>query len=151
MSATAGIIRSAVGLLSVAALSMALVAGSRADAGALLQANEGKIAFRSNRDGNNEIYVMNADGSGQTRLTRDAFAEDPTWSPDGTRIAFRSARDGNSEIYVMSANGSGQTNLTQNAASDRDAAWWGAAPDTTAPTLALTARSPQRVLTQKGV
>lgn len=45
-----------------------------------------KIAFQSNRDGNREIYVMNANGTGQTNLTNN-LAEDfaPAWSPDGTR------------------------------------------------------------------
>ncbi len=49
----------------------------------------GKIAFFSNRDGNYEIYVMNADGSGQTRLTNNP-AEDryPVWSPDAKMTSF---------------------------------------------------------------
>ena len=73
-----------------------------------------RITFISDRDGNAEIYVMNADGSGQTNLTDNA-GEDwvPAWSPDGGRIAFQSDRDGNAEIYVMNADGSGQTNLTK--------------------------------------
>ena len=67
-----------------------------------------RIAFTSERDGNPEIYVMNADGSGVTRLTyNDARDLDsfPAWSPDGRRIAFHSNRDGNFEIYVMNASG----------------------------------------------
>jgi TolB protein len=84
----------------------------------------GQIAFASSRDGNSEIYVMNADGSGQTRLTTNAAVDGgPSWSPDGTRIAFQTNRDGNLEVYVMSADGSGQTRLTTNAATDTQPSW----------------------------
>ena len=84
----------------------------------------GKIAFTSYRDGNWEIYVMNADGSEQTRLTyNDANDYFPAWSPDGRRIAFHSYRDGNWEIYVMNADGSEQTRLTYNDANDYFPAW----------------------------
>lgn len=66
----------------------------------------GRIAFSGGRANNTDIYVMNVDGSGLTRLTTDPAPDfDPTWSPDGARIAFRSARDGNDEIYVMNADG----------------------------------------------
>jgi WD40 repeat protein len=84
----------------------------------------GKLAFVSSRDGNQEIYVMNADGSDQTRLTSNAASDsEPAWSPDGNKLAFRSDRDGNEEIYVMNADGSGVTRLTSNAASDSGPAW----------------------------
>ncbi len=84
----------------------------------------GKIAFSSDRDGNFEIYTMDADGGGQTRLTENP-AEDysPVWSPDGSRIAFVSTRDGNAEIYVMNIDGTGQTRLTNNSASDLGPKW----------------------------
>ena len=53
----------------------------------------GTIAFYSDRDGNPEIYTMNADGSGAVRLTNDpAFDDSPAISPDGTQIAFLTAR-----------------------------------------------------------
>jgi len=84
----------------------------------------GRIAFASTRDGNSEIYVMNADGTGITRLTTDPGADSkPAWSPDGTRIAFVSTRDGNSEIYVMNADGSAITRLTNDAAFDGAPSW----------------------------
>jgi len=84
----------------------------------------GKIAFVSDRDGNSEIYSMDADGGGQTRLTEDGGEDfSPAWSPDGQRLAFVSTRDGNSEIYVMNADGSGQTRLTNSTAGDLAPAW----------------------------
>jgi len=84
----------------------------------------GKIAFTSNRDGNLEIYTMNADGTGLTRLTNNTASElKPIWSPDGNKIVFESNRDGNYEIYVMNADGSGQTRLTNNSASDVYPCW----------------------------
>ncbi|MBM2832509.1 MAG: exported protein of unknown function, partial [Dehalococcoidia bacterium] len=75
----------------------------------------GKIAFYSFRDLNEEIYLMNDDGSGQTRITNNGDADnDPALSPDGAKIAFSSWRDGNSEIYVMNSDGTNQTRLTTN-------------------------------------
>ena len=72
-----------------------------------------QIAFASDRNGNMRIYLMNADGSGQTSLTDNlASSFTPAWSPDGTRIAFNAYVNRNAEIYVMKADGSGQTNLT---------------------------------------
>ena len=76
-----------------------------------------KIAFMSDRDNDIEIYVMEANGSHQKRLTnapgRDAH---PSWSPDGSKIYFQSPRsDPMPQIYVMNADGSGQKQLTQNA------------------------------------
>ena len=71
-----------------------------------------KIAFDTHAYGTFQIYVMNADGSGVTRLTNDpppTPISSPSWSPDGTQIAFVRNSGGNSHIYVMNANGSGQT------------------------------------------
>jgi TolB protein len=85
-----------------------------------------KIAFTSDRDGNTEIYVMNADdGSGQTRLTYNpALDEQSSWSPDGEKIAFTSDRDGNTEIYVMNADdGTNTTRLTHISAIDDEPRW----------------------------
>ncbi len=68
----------------------------------------GRIAFQSSRDGNYEIYTMNADGSGVVRLTDEPATDaQPAWSPDGTKIAFVSGRDGSRHIYEMNPDGSG--------------------------------------------
>ena len=83
-----------------------------------------RIAFESFREGNGDIYVMNADGSGLTRLTSDpALDSSPSWSPDGTRIAFESSREGNINIYVIDADGSNLARLTDDPAVDKDPVW----------------------------
>ena len=90
----------------------------------VLASAQERIAFSSSRDGNSEIYVMNADGATQTRLTNNS-AEDyePTFSPDGSKIAFWSGRDGNYEIYVMNADGTNQVNLTNDPGNDTVPCW----------------------------
>lgn len=85
----------------------------------------GRIAFRSGRDGNREIYVMNADGSNQTRLTNNpSLDDDPTFSPDGSKIAFGSGRDFNDQIYMIGTDGSNLTNITNSPSHhDGDPSW----------------------------
>ncbi len=75
-----------------------------------------RIAFASNRDGLVAIYLMNADGSAQTRLPNSAPQDQhPAWSPDGHHIAFASRRDGHYEIYITLPDGSAPTRLTTTA------------------------------------
>lgn len=81
-----------------------------------------KIVFDSERDGDQEIYLMNADGSNQQRLTnRKGKDRHPAWSLDGKRIAFASDRDGNMTIFVMDPDGSNVARLTKSAGKDDDA------------------------------
>jgi TolB protein len=76
-----------------------------------------QIAFLSDRGGFDTVYVMNADGSHQTRLADFAVGwdEKPSWSPDGGQVAFYSEGEG-SDIYVANVDGSGVRNLTNNPA-----------------------------------
>lgn len=84
----------------------------------------GTIAFVSSRDGNPEIYTVNADGTNLTRLTNDpAVDEEPAWSPDGKRIAFVSNRSDNSELYVMNTDGSGAVRLTFSGVFTENPSW----------------------------
>jgi Tol biopolymer transport system component len=103
----------------------------KAESGSMLEATSlsfnvllPAIVFESSRNGNEEIYVMNADGTGQTNLTRNA-ADDrrPAWSPGWHKIVFESNRRGNGDIYVMNADGTGQANLTINGADDGEPVW----------------------------
>ena len=79
-----------------------------------LASNTGRIVFTSFRDGNHEIYVMDADGGNQENLTNHpAYDGHPDWSPDGTKIAFVSRRDGSPpQIHVMDADGKNVIRLT---------------------------------------
>ena len=98
---------------------------------------QARIAFGSDRDGNSEIYVMDADGKNMRRLTNNRVDDgSPSWSPDGKRIVFSSQRDGHvhpilgwptSEIYVMDVDGGNPQNLTNNPHSDSGPAWFGPA------------------------
>ncbi|WP_205703964.1 DPP IV N-terminal domain-containing protein, partial [Candidatus Chloroploca sp. Khr17] len=77
------------------------------------------IAFRSNRRGSKDIYILDL-ATGQTRLFTPHQADDdqPSWSPDGTRIAFISNRSvagsssGSYDLYIKNLEGGGLVQLT---------------------------------------
>ena len=91
------------------------------------------LAFVSSRDGDYAIHLMEADGSGERRLTGERgdtstagevqFQTDTAWSRDGRRIAFTSAREGSFDIYVMNADGTGTRRLTSSSTNDKGPSW----------------------------
>lgn len=91
----------------------------------------GVIAFTSERDGYEDIYVMavpegtDADESGGRNITNQPTSDDtdPQWSPDGSQIAFSSTRNGRGDIYIMNADGSNVRRLTHHSAVDADPTW----------------------------
>lgn len=85
----------------------------------------GRLAFASDRSGNYDIFVINADGGGQTKLTTNLADElDPDWSPDGKKIVFmRGNSIANRAIYVMNADGTNQVALTDVSADNITPAW----------------------------
>ncbi|MDX6438755.1 MAG: hypothetical protein QOF45_1338 [Gaiellaceae bacterium] len=91
-----------------------------------------KIVFASSRDDQllfrAELYVMNADGSDETRLTDSDGLNDthPNWSPDGTRIVWAHQPDpgpDQTDIFVMDADGTDQRSVTANPEFDAEPAW----------------------------
>ncbi len=71
------------------------------------------LAFTSARDGNPEVYLMDADGTDQARLTSFPGNDyNPTWSPDDRKIAFERFDNGIYDVYVVNPDGTGLTNLT---------------------------------------
>ena len=83
-----------------------------------------RIAYHGTRDGNLDIFVANADGTSEQRVTDDPGADwSPIWSPDGTRLIFTSDRSGDDDVWVVSASGGAATNMTNDPAADQVPIW----------------------------
>lgn len=78
-----------------------------------------RVAYTSTRDGNQEVYVADADGKNPLRLTQDpALDAHPTWSPDGKWIAFATNRWEGLEIALIAPDGTALRRLTDSAGLD---------------------------------
>ncbi len=83
------------------------------NSGADYCAGNGRIALTLSKDGNAEIYTIDANGKNPVRLTNSsAIDTSPSWSPDCSKIAFVSDRGGNPQIYTMNADGSNVSRVT---------------------------------------
>lgn len=103
----------------------AIEASTPARFGKNVSGSNQKILFETTRDGNTEVYSINPDGTGATRLTNDpGIDRDAVWSPDGKRIAFHSTRDNPlGEIYVMNADGTEVVRLTNSVGANGEPSW----------------------------
>lgn len=83
-----------------------------------------RMAVVLSKDGNPEIYVGSADGSGMSRLTNSGSIDvSPTWSPDGSQIAFVSDRHGSPQVFVMGAGGGGAKRVTFKGSYNQTPSW----------------------------
>ncbi len=85
-----------------------------------------RLAFVSTHAGNDDVYVVNADGSDQQRLTFNQWEWDkhPTWSPDGMQIVFWSNQgSGRRQLWIVNADGSGRRTLLDSPYNDWDPVW----------------------------
>ncbi|MCL4542661.1 MAG: hypothetical protein M1458_02795 [Deltaproteobacteria bacterium] len=84
-----------------------------------------RIAFVSNRGGSPQIYLMNADGSDQRRITYNGsyYNTSPAWSPGGKKIAFASLVNGELQVYVMNTDGTDERQITDTLYSAQHPAW----------------------------
>lgn len=87
---------------------------------------DNRILFVSPEPGNDELFVINMDGSGLTQLTHNDWEWDkyPNWSPDGRQIVFWSNRETRrKQIWIMNADGSNVRNLSNNEFNDWEPVW----------------------------
>ena len=112
-------------IVCLATLGLAVASWGQAD---------GKISFISDRDGHDDVWIMNADGSDPVNLTQGRDCISPAWSPDGTKIAyigdvFDDDQYGG-EIWLMDADGGNPQQLTDDrvilwlASADKESLSW---------------------------
>ena len=102
-----------------------LIASTRLEIRPAYSSNGTRIAFESNRTGNEEIWTSNADGSRPLQLTSlgNSYAGSPRWSPDDRQIAFDSNAAGKWDIYVISSEGGKPVRFTQASGSNSRPSW----------------------------
>ncbi len=86
----------------------------------------GLVVFISDRQGNPDLYMMQAEGTGvmEVSVATTALERYPQWSPDGTRIAFETDATGNKEIFVVDVDGSNLVNVTNSSGAEGDRFEW---------------------------
>ncbi len=85
----------------------------------------GRIAFVSEQDRTDDIWVMNPDGSDPRNLTENGWEweKHPSWSPDGSKIIFWSNREGRKQLYIMDADGRNVRNISNTPDDEYDPVW----------------------------
>ncbi len=84
-----------------------------------------QLTFNTDREGNLEVYLMNADGSKPRNLSQSPESTEglADWSPDGKRLVLYSNRPGNKDIFIVDLATGRWTNITKHPASDEFCTW----------------------------
>jgi TolB protein len=83
------------------------------------------IAFVTQENGTDDIWVIQADGTGQKSLVRNdwEWEKHPSWSPDSRRLTFMSNREGTMAVWIMDAQGQGAINISNVPWKEYDPIW----------------------------
>jgi Tol biopolymer transport system component len=110
-----------------AASPVKLIASTRMDTSPQFSPDGKRIAFASNRSGNEEIWVCDSEGLSSVQVTSfgGPSVGTPRWSPDGQRIAFDSVHEGRRDIYVIRADGGPPRRLTTEPSDEVRPSWSG--------------------------
>jgi Tol biopolymer transport system component len=102
-----------------------LISSTRSEENPRFSPDGSKIAFRSDRSGDLELWVCDSDGSNATQLTShgDSEVTGVNWSPDGKRIVFRSTVHGHGDIYAIAPDGGAPERLTSEPSNESNPAW----------------------------
>jgi Tol biopolymer transport system component len=102
-----------------------LISSTQYDSSPQYSPDGGRVAFRSNRSGSNEIWVVDSNGQVPVQLTKfgGPLTGTPRWSPDGMNIAFDTRPEGQADIYVVSSIGGTPRRVTRSEAEDVVPSW----------------------------
>lgn len=100
-----------------------LIASTQTESDPRISPDGRRVLFISNRSGNSNMWVCDADGKNAAQLTDGLYVDTPNWSPDGSVIVFNSVVDGNSDLYAIGANGGTVRRLTSDPSAEKSPSW----------------------------
>ena len=102
-----------------------LIASTQYDSSPQYSPDGRKVAIRSSRSGNHEIWVADSDGKNPFQLTNfgGPLTGTPRWSPDGLWVAFDSRPEGQPDIFVIASEGGAPRRLTYEVSEDVVPSW----------------------------
>jgi eukaryotic-like serine/threonine-protein kinase len=100
-----------------------LISSTRTESDPRFSPDGRRVVFISNRSGNSNMWVCDADGKNPAQLTDGIYVDMPSWSPDGRLVAFNSVAGGNSDIYAIGADAGAVRRLTTDPSAETSPSW----------------------------